>query len=258
MPVGPLPPDCAQMSNLIHSFKDDFEALCSETPHQQVLVDPRTGNGWSYGELWDLLNRFSSHLWDAGLRPGDRVSSLLPDSPEQLLAFLTALSFGLEFCPISLNLTPEERRQCLRLCRPAAGLIPTEMDHDIGEELRQSTSKRLLISVPIDGSIGRYISAKRGRVLDSSDHCGKLLLFTSGTTSIPKAIVLNGDRLWSSARACADFHSVLDAAANELYEPIYPSSEGLSTHHCQLSPACVATRVRRDRHRVSSTPPSPP
>ena len=42
---------------------------------------------------------------------------------------------------------------------------------------------------------------------------GKILLGTSGTTGVPKAMVIDGDVLWSSGRAFVDFHSLSNSGA---------------------------------------------
>ena len=199
------------MSQFVQSFRHEFEALCGQDAQQIALVDTKTGDSWSYSELLDGTVRFSSLLWDAGLRSGDRLFSLLPNSTEQILAFLAALLSGIDFCPISPNSTPEERRQYLAKYRPAAGLVPEEVSPGMDRELKRLTTKGLLISVPVGGDIRRYLGNVRPRAPDSMATTGRLLLFTSGTTSYPKAMVLNGDRLWSSARAWAGFHPILDS-----------------------------------------------
>ena len=49
------------------------------------------GKTLSYQELWGLARRFAQGLKDLGVRPGDRVAIMLPNSPQFVIAFYLSL-----------------------------------------------------------------------------------------------------------------------------------------------------------------------
>ncbi len=98
------------------------------------------------------------------------------------------------------------------MCEGAVGLVPHTMDPALAEELKAASKKKSLLMVETHGDLSNY--AGTGKLsAEAPARSGKLILFTSGTTANPKAIVVDGDRLWSSAVAWAGFHSCLDSDA---------------------------------------------
>lgn len=174
------------------------------------MVDAASGYGLRYDQLWDYLTRFSSFLMSRNVKTGDRLFSVLPNSMEQMLAFLSALWLGLEFCPLSPNLTSTELNSSLKLYQPVSGLVPLGMPDNEKEVLAQFTSNKTVIDIPVGMDLGSWIPKKSTGIPSSLDNVGRLLLLTSGTTSAPKSIVLNGDKLWSSAIAWTKHHNFLD------------------------------------------------
>lgn len=196
---------------IINSFCNDLSIYCKENPEQTAIIDQKTGYECSYGHLWDLVLRFSSLMTASGVCPGDRVFSTLPDSFEQMIVFLSSLWLGLEFCPLSINLSADELVRSLSLYRPDVGIIPSDVDDVEYASLKRYTNKQILIPIPLRSGIESWLPVTQRGIPSSIGSAGRLLLFTSGTTSEPKAIVLNGDKLWSSARAWSSYHDILDA-----------------------------------------------
>src|SRR5579862_139692 len=56
---------------------------------------------WKYAELDDAVGRLAAGLLDLGLAPGDRVASLMPNSPELVLHYLACLRAGLVATPLN-------------------------------------------------------------------------------------------------------------------------------------------------------------
>lgn len=197
----------------IRSFHTDFEHICSRHAQQRVLLDSKTGRVMTYGTLFENVRRFSNFLQSAGARPSDRIFSILPNSIEQLVACLAALWSGMDFCPISPLSSREETNRFVQMCQGSIGLVPHTIDRTLATELQGMSKLNSLIPMDTNGDLSSYSAAGLSRSSDDAARSGKLILFTSGTTSSPKAIVIDGDRLWSSAVAWARLHSFLDAEA---------------------------------------------
>ena len=71
------------------------------------------GKTLSYQELWGLARRFAQGLKDLGVRPGDRVAIMLPNSPQFVIAFYGTLLAGGVGVNVNPLYTPRELRHQL-------------------------------------------------------------------------------------------------------------------------------------------------
>jgi len=71
------------------------------------------GRTLTYRELWERSRRFAQGLKDLGVRPGDRVALMLPNTPQFVLAFYGVLVAGGVGVNVSPLYTPRELRHQL-------------------------------------------------------------------------------------------------------------------------------------------------
>ncbi|MGC8905337.1 long-chain-fatty-acid--CoA ligase [Thermus sp.] len=71
------------------------------------------GKHLSYRELWTLVRRFAKGLEDLGVRPGDRVAIMLPNTPQFVIAFYGTLLAGGVGVNVNPLYTPRELRHQL-------------------------------------------------------------------------------------------------------------------------------------------------
>lgn len=191
----------------MQSFQKDFQMLCQEKGTRRALLDVKTARVWTYGALWEHVIGFSTFLKHQGVKPGERIFSILPNSVEQLIAFLASLWSGIDFCPISPLSTTKEVSCFVEMAGCVSGLVPDGVDDILAKQWSSVVSRGKLLPIHLDGDLSRYeadFNSQRPR-----GEVGRLIIFTSGTTASPKALVLNGDRLWSAAKAWSQFHSFL-------------------------------------------------
>ena len=62
----------------------------------------------SYAEFFDRCDRWSSALQGLGVRPGDRVATIAPNTHAQLESFYAVPQLGAVLVPINYRLTPED------------------------------------------------------------------------------------------------------------------------------------------------------
>ncbi|WP_234505397.1 long-chain-fatty-acid--CoA ligase [Thermus brockianus] len=71
------------------------------------------GKTLTYGETWDLARRFARGLQDLGVKPGERVAIMLPNTPQFVLAFFGTLLAGGVGVNVNPLYTPRELRHQL-------------------------------------------------------------------------------------------------------------------------------------------------
>jgi long-chain acyl-CoA synthetase len=72
------------------------------------------GRSLTYRELWREVEAFAKGLQEAGLRPGDRVAIMLPNSPQFVIAFYGTLLAGGVGVNVNPMYTPRELRHQLQ------------------------------------------------------------------------------------------------------------------------------------------------
>lgn len=191
--------------DLLRSFNVDFDDLVAGHGERLALISAVGPDAqFSYAELDELIDRHLSWLATHNLGAGDSLGVVLPNSIESLVLFLASIRGGLRFAPLACDSTPAELQRWLRVVQPDLcvfdSLLGDAMASAIGGSTRRAVPIQIRQAFP-------YLATTAPGVAWRSDNA-KVLLFTSGTTGLPKAIVLDSDRLWSAGRAFLNFQGI--------------------------------------------------
>ncbi|MEU9121520.1 acyl-CoA synthetase [Streptomyces sp. NPDC048506] len=149
---------------------------------------------WTYRELDDAVTAAARVLLASGLRPGDRVASYGHNSDAYLIGFLACARAGLVHVPVNHGLTGEDLRYILE--QSGSALVLT--DTALAPRLPDSARTLPLYGAP-DGLLERL--AAFGATPDAGDDGADALpdvadddlvqlLYTSGTTALPKGAMM--------------------------------------------------------------------
>ncbi|MER6378643.1 acyl-CoA synthetase [Streptomyces sp. NPDC001250] len=175
---------------------------------------------WTYEELDDAVSRAASVLLAQGLAPGDRVGAYGHNSDAYLIAFLACARAGLVHVPVNQSLTGDDLAylvgqsgSSLVLADPAlAGRLPGGVRTLPLRDAEGSLLARLADAPPYDGPEPRTDDLVQ-------------LLYTSGTTALPKGAMMTHRALvheYLSAITALDL-SAGDRPAHAL--PLYHSAQ---------------------------------
>jgi fatty-acyl-CoA synthase len=140
---------------------------------------------WTYEELDEAVSRAASVLLAEGLTPGDRVGAFGRNSDAYLIAFLACARAGLVHVPVNQHLTGEDLAYIVRQSGSALVLA----DPDLADRLPDGV-RTLPLRDADDALPARLESAP---VYDGPEPRGEdlvQLLYTSGTTALPKGAMM--------------------------------------------------------------------
>src|SRR5690606_8216667 len=157
----------------------------------------------SYGELARKVGNLAAGLAELGIVKGEVVSVQLPNVPEFLIVYLAITSLGAVMSTIHMPYRSAEAETLLAHAKARAVICLSEAkDYPAARTMLDLKSKLPLLDhvialgAPVGGaeSLGGLI--ERGREMPELDEPPVasdpfLLLFTSGTTSAPKAVPLS-------------------------------------------------------------------
>ena len=159
---------------------------------EPALIDDATGATVTAGELADRVAARGHVLIDAGVRPGDRVAVLIPNSLACAETLLATAAVGAAVVPINLRWTAPEVTWLLA---------------DAGPRVLVADAERLAALGPL-GQLPPVLAPDLTRAARRSPALPgprpddpALILYTSGTTGRPKGAVLtHRNLLWNAAR----------------------------------------------------------
>ena len=175
---------------------------------------------WTYDELDTAVSRAASVLLDQGLTRGDRVGAYGHNSDAYLIAFLACARAGLVHVPVNQNLTGDDLAYIVN--QSGSTLVLT--DPDLAAQL-PSTVRPLPLRDTDDSLLARLPRAPGSDGPEPRTEDLVQLLYTSGTTALPKGAMMTHRALvheYLSAITALDL-SAGDRPAHSL--PLYHSAQ---------------------------------
>ncbi|MGW2190438.1 AMP-binding protein, partial [Streptomyces sp. NPDC001719] len=150
---------------------------------------------FTYAELWDAARRYAAVLRDQGVRPGDRIALLLPNSPHFPMVYYGVLALGAVAVPVHGLLRADEIAHVLRDSEAGALVCAEPMLPQGAEAARAAAVPVLTVMEAADSGSPRLdVLAERAEPVDRCEPRGPgdlaLVLYTSGTTGRPKGAMI--------------------------------------------------------------------
>ena len=170
-----------------------------------VVLDSSDGRSFTFADLDAMSARFANLLADLGLRPGDRVSVQVGKSPENLCLYLACLRAGIVFHPLNPGYMPAELEHFVTdaqpsvvVCADDAALADVARQHGVATVLTLDGDGRGSLTERAAGMPVRHEIARTG------DDTVAALLYSSGTTGVPKGIMLTHRNLVANTATLVD------------------------------------------------------
>ena len=177
------------------------------------------GQTVTYRELNTRCNRLATGLKPRGLSAGDRCALMMPNSIQTITAYNAIAKLGAVVIPINFLYREHELKHIFADSKPKAFIGADPYLDEIRPVLKASadTSIRLALGAPDDGEFTDLEAAdaddKDFPTYAADDDETLNILYTSGTTGVPKGVMLTHGNLASEARILAEMREKLDPQA---------------------------------------------
>lgn len=180
---------------------DDASAawlLCDRhDPHAlayRFVSDDLSARDMNYGELRISSERFAHGLWSIGIRPGDRVATLMGKSPEYLIALMGIWRLGAVYVPLFTAFAQPTVASRLKDCGAKLVICDAAQQSKLTHESQPRVSWRVVTTGPDSEGIFAFDDLMNCEGVFSAAAVGGnapfIHIFTSGTTGKAKGVVV--------------------------------------------------------------------
>lgn len=172
---------------------DHVRLAAARTPDHAAIVDDRSERRLTYGQLIAEAETVAAGLADAGVAPGCRVATMLSNLWEHAIAILALHRLGTVPCLVNPRLKPDEAGAPIRDGGIAAAICMTDAYGAVRDSL-PSGAPLFCVGGALPGAPDFRACRGRADKLDPwqapSPEALSLVLYTSGTSGLPKGVML--------------------------------------------------------------------
>jgi amino acid adenylation domain-containing protein len=208
------------------SLVDYFEAAAARFPGRTAIIDPE-GLNLSYAALDDVSSRIAGFLVAAGVTPGDRVGVIMPKGSRAVAAFLGIMKVRAAYVPADYTAPAGRNRAILMDC----GVKVAFLDPSCSNVMDEWTGDLPVVVLTGDGQAptpGREVvpwqkveEHQRASVDGRSVGDLAYVLYTSGSTGVPKGVMISHDNALSFVDWCSDVFAPTEADRFSSHAPFH-------------------------------------
>ena len=198
--------------------------LAAGADSDAALIDGTTGRVWTYAELRGAIAAFAGGLAARGFEPGDVLAVMAPNIPEYAILFHGTLMaggtvttvnplYGAEELAYQLNDAGAKLLVTIEMFMDTARAAAAEAAIDeivvLGEAVEGTTAiAEFMVGPPSAGQVP----------IDLDDHVA-VMPYSSGTTGLPKGVMLTHRNLVANLEQC---RAILDMEPREVVMAVLP------------------------------------
>ncbi|MGI8638914.1 MAG: class I adenylate-forming enzyme family protein [Pyrinomonadaceae bacterium] len=187
-----------------NNLRELLERRAAENSEKIFLFSEADGRFWSYSEFDKTVNRAANLLLKKGIKKGNVVSLLMPNSAEYIIAYFACWKIGALAGPINSLLKPEEVAFALNNSAAKILLINSQFQNVIDEISDSLPNLQNIIVFNDEAETTADFSENLDETaIETGD--GAIIIYTSGTTGKPKGCLLTHQNLIANARQITEW-----------------------------------------------------
>ena len=174
------------------------------SPAKTFLFSETDERRYTYAEFEAAVLRCGALLAAHGIRKGDVVSLLLPNSAEYIIGYFACWSLGALAGPVNSLLKAEEIAYVMSNSEAKAILVHADFLPTVGNIRSNLPNLKAVIRFDEEADATKISSAKLAQLGIGSDD-DAIIIYTSGTTGKPKGCLLTHGNVIANARQISEW-----------------------------------------------------
>lgn len=213
--IALLTPHTARIRMQTRTLNDLLPLQLERKPRPDCLARKEDGKWVKYStqEVFDTVKQLAAGLYEMGLRKGDKVAIISDSRPEWNFADLASLWLGAVVIPVFPTLTPDNyayivnhseakfvfcgNESYLTKIKAKQQELPNVTHIFTFDNVSGATHWRTLLRTTVPAEVMAAPQAVTGQDLAT-------IVYTSGTTGVPKGVMLTHNNILSNATTVAD------------------------------------------------------
>jgi len=199
-----------------------LEDRVAAAPDKDFLFSEADGRRFTYRQFHIIVDRVSAMLRQRGIKKGDVVSLLMPNSAEYIIAYFACWKIGAIAGPVNSLLKPHEMVFILGNSEAKALLVNSQFVESIYEIRAELPALKSVIAFDDAAeATAEFATSSTLALTDEQLHADDeaIIIYTSGTTGKPKGCLLTHGNLIANARQISDW---LKFTANDSLLTVMP------------------------------------
>ena len=182
------------------NHRDWLKKWAKYTPNQLFLREYDRNIEWTYSDFNNRTTALAHHLiYKYNIKKGDRIAIYSKNNSEYVLLFLACIKIGAILVPLNFRLTPRELNVLISDANPTLFVYESEYQDEISNINSLITEIEQISLESITRFLMGDVQQSSAITNDISDDDIVMILYTSGTTGLPKGAIINHRMLfWNS------------------------------------------------------------
>lgn len=182
------------MSHVFSFLQDSVR----DFPEKVFVADK--GSEWTFSDIYRNTVLLAGLLFQSGLQSGDRILICLDNSAEYIIAYFAVLLLNAVAVPINKNMTAEVARHIANETGPLRIVTNSVFKKRLEEEFA-GFDESIYIDLDRLPKEAQTTEPELTALLSADDELPALILYTSGTTRMPKGVTLTHKNLTANTEA---------------------------------------------------------
>ncbi len=184
-------------------------------PHREAVIDGESR--WTYEQFLDRCDRWSSSLQKMGLKQGDRVAVISPNTHAMLESFYAVPQLGAVIVPLNYRLSPEDFAYMIE--HSGSRFVCAHADYLEAVDCVRNKLPKVERFIAFEGTRPGWLDYESSLAESSTQFVRPAIAesdlltinYTSGTTARPKGVMITHRNAWMNSIGVLVHHSMTAA-----------------------------------------------